>query len=75
MTKNEIDQVLDRVRTWPKEKQENAVQTLLTMEELDGGIYQLTPEEEADLEEAVREVGRGEVASDDEVAALFNRYR
>jgi predicted transcriptional regulator len=75
MTNEDIDQVLERVRTWTKQRQENAVQTLLAMEELDEGVYHLTPEEEADLEEALREVERGEIASDEEVAAVFNHYR
>ena len=34
-------------------------------------LWPLTDEERADLEEAVREMERGEVASDEEVAAAF----
>lgn len=72
MTQEEIDSVLKKVRTWPKEKQEDAALMLLAMDGLDG-VYDLTPEEEADLDEALRELERGEVASDEEVAAVFNR--
>ena len=39
------------------------------------GIYHLSDEERADIEGALDEVARGEVASDKEVAAVFDRYR
>jgi predicted transcriptional regulator len=75
MTKEEIDEVLARVRTWPTEKQEDAIQMLRAMDEIEGVVYHLTPDEERDLEEALREIERGEVATDEEVAAVFNRAR
>jgi predicted transcriptional regulator len=75
MTKDQIDAVLDRVRTWPPERQEDAVRVLLRMEEAGTEVYELSPEELADIEEGMAEVRRGEFATDEEVAALFNRYR
>ena len=75
MTKAEIDAVLDRVKTWPPDKQEEAMRVLLEMEAEVGGVYQLSPEELADIEEGLAEIRRGEFATDEEVAALFNRYR
>jgi len=73
MTKAEIDEVLERVRTWPTEKQEQAVEMLRAFDEIEDGVYHLTPEEERDLDEALREVERGEIATDEEVAAVFRR--
>jgi predicted transcriptional regulator len=67
--------VLDRVRTWPPERQEDAVRVLLEMEAEGTQIYQLSEDELADVEEGLREIERGEVATDEEVAALFNRIR
>ena len=58
MTKTEIDAVLDRVKTWPAEKQEEAMRVLLEIEadaEV-GGIYRLSPEELADIEEGMAEI-------------------
>jgi hypothetical protein len=75
MTKDQIDAVLDRVHSWPKERQEDAVQVLLTMEAEGTGRYLLSPEERADLEAALAEVARGEVASDQEVETVFARHR
>jgi len=75
MTKDQIDAVLDRVRTWPPERQEEAMRVLLEIEAKGPEVYQLSEEELADIEEGMAEVRRGEFASDEEVAALFNRYR
>jgi predicted transcriptional regulator len=75
MTKDQIDAVLDRVRTWPPERQEDAVRVLLRMEEAGTEVYPLSEEELADIEEGLREIERGEVATEEEVAALFSRIR
>ena len=75
MTKAEIDAVLERVRTWPVPKQEEAAQVLLTMEGLNGTeLFALSDEEEAALDEAELEIQRGEVASDAEVEAVLYRF-
>jgi hypothetical protein len=75
MTKDQIDAVLDRVHSWPKDRQEDAVRLLLAMEAEGAGPYQLSPEERADLEAALAEADRGEFASEDEVEAFFARHR
>jgi predicted transcriptional regulator len=75
MTKTEIDAVLDRVRTWPPERQEDAARVLLEMEAAGTEVYELSEEELADIEEGLKEIERGEVATDEEVAALFSRVR
>ena len=75
MTKAEIDAVLDRVKTWPLERQEEAMRLLLEMEAQSTEVYQLSEEELADIEEGLREIERGEVASDEEVAAMLSRAR
>jgi hypothetical protein len=75
LSKKDIEAVLDRVRTWPLSRQEDAAQVLLQMEANGTGVYHLSEEELEDIEAALEEVERGEVASDDEVAAVFNKYR
>ena len=37
--------------------------------------YELSEEERLDLDEALREVERGEIATDEEVDAFFARFR
>jgi hypothetical protein len=75
MTKEQIEKVLDRVRTWPQSRQEDAAQVLLAMEAQDVRPYRLSDEERTDIEAALEEVARGEVASDAEIETVFNRYR
>ena len=75
MTKAEIDEALDRVRTWPLERQQEAVSMLLWMEANATEVYRLSDEERAAIEESMAQARRGEFATDEEVAVLFNRYR
>jgi hypothetical protein len=75
MTKEQIESVLDRVRSWPRELQEEVVELLLAMEAEQGQVYRVTVEERAELQEALAEIDRGEVATDAEIAAAFRRSR
>ena len=74
MTKTEIDAVLDRVRRWPPERQEDAVRVLLQMEAAGTKVHQLSDEERAAIEEGMAQARRGEFASDEEVAAVHVRH-
>jgi hypothetical protein len=73
MTKDQIDAVLDRIHSWPQQRQEDAVRILLALEAQDGAIYELSAEEREDIDAALDEVSKGDIASDAEVAALFGR--
>lgn len=73
MTKDQIDAVLDRIHSWPQERQEDAVRILLSLEAQGGVAYELSAEERIDLDDALGEAARGDIASEAEVAALFGR--
>ena len=75
MTKEQVEAVLIRVLDWPAERQKDAVRMLLEMEKQDPSAAELTEEERADLREALAEAERGEFATDEEVEAVFARYR
>jgi hypothetical protein len=75
MTKEQLSAIFDRVRSWPRERQEDAARILLAMEAQDAAPYRLSEDERADIEDALTELARGERASDAEVTALFGRYR
>jgi predicted transcriptional regulator len=75
MTKEQIEAVFDRVRTWPLERQDDAAEMLLMMEEQGVAPYELSEEERVEIEAALAEADRGEFATDEEVEAVFNRYR
>ena len=73
MTKEQIEAVFERVKSWPEDRRERAAGMLLELEQFGEKLWPLTDEERADLEEALREMDRGEVATDEEVAAAFRR--
>jgi hypothetical protein len=73
MTKEDLEAVLNRVRALPATKQAEVAVYLDWLERQDGAPYILSPEEEADLDEALAEMDRGEVASPEEVARVFGR--
>ena len=75
MTREMIAAVLDRVRTWPLERQEEAARLLLELEGEDTAIYHLDDEERADIRAALEEDARGEVASEEEVQETFRSLR
>jgi hypothetical protein len=49
MSKNDIEAVLDRVRTWPPERQADLAQVATMMEEQDKSTYRLTDEQLAEV--------------------------
>lgn len=74
MTREQIHLVLDRVRSWPAKRQEDAIRVLTAMEEEGVHVYVLDDEERADLEEAEAEISRGEApVPQEEVEAFFRR--
>ena len=71
MTKDQVKQVLDRVLTWPRERQEDAAQMLLVLEARQGELYHPDDDEWAAIEEGFAQAKRGEAISADEIAALL----
>ncbi len=71
MTKDQVKQVLDRVLTWPQERQEDAAQMLLALQAREGEFYHPDDDEWAAIEEGFAQDKRGEAVSADELAALF----
>ena len=49
MTRDQVKAVLDRVLTWPPERQQDAARVLTEMEEQDASPYHLTDEQVAEV--------------------------
>jgi hypothetical protein len=49
MTKEQVKAILDRVLTWPDERQEDAAKVLMLMESADESVYRLTDEQVAEV--------------------------
>lgn len=73
MTKDQVEAVLERVRSWPAERREEAARMLVALEGRTSGTYRLDAEEAADIEAALDEDAREEFACDAEVEAVFAR--
>jgi predicted transcriptional regulator len=75
MTRQGLEILLERVSTWPEEAQEEFVRSVATIESKHLGSYRLTSEERDAVRRGLAEMRAGKLASDDAVAAVFNRYR
>jgi hypothetical protein len=68
--------ILDRVEGWPEWAQEDLAQLALEIDrELKAGTYHATQEELAKIDEALAAVRRGDLATDQEVEAIFAKHR
>jgi hypothetical protein len=75
MTKEQVKAILDRVLTWPPDRQEDAARMLSDMEEQHASPYGLT---DTQVEEVVRRradfaTARERYATDEEMAALWKK--
>jgi ParB-like chromosome segregation protein Spo0J len=70
-----LENLIERVAALPREAQEEVVRSVIEIEQRHAGVYHLDEEERADILEALDEIKRGDVATDDEAAALFKRLR
>jgi len=72
MTKDQVKTVLDRVPSWPRERQQELVEVALEIEaELAGGAYHATSDELQAIDEGLAD----DVASEEEVKAAFASFR
>ena len=70
-----IETLLERITDWPKEAQAEVVKAIVDIEIKYFGVYKLNAKEQAAIERGLEEMRQGKFASDEEVTALFNRYR
>jgi hypothetical protein len=71
VTRDQVKEVIERVLTWPRERQEDAAQMLLALEARQGELYHPDDDEWAAIEEGVAQAKRREAVSATEIAALF----
>lgn len=74
MTKDQVKAVLDRVLTWPPERQQEAARVLTDMEEQDASAYRLTDEQVAEVKRRLADPNPGFLTLE-EVRERFARRR
>jgi hypothetical protein len=75
MTKEQVKAILDRVLTWPPERQQHAARILSDMEEQERSPYRLSDEQVREVERRELDFaeGRERYATDEEMAALWKK--
>jgi predicted transcriptional regulator len=57
----------------PEERQETIARAILDYASHDDGVYHLTDEERSEVRQGLAEIERGEIASKEEVRAVYKR--
>jgi hypothetical protein len=58
MNKEQVKAVIDRVMTWPEERQEDAAKILMLMEAQDESTYRLTDEQAEEVRRRIADPNR-----------------
>lgn len=76
MIETDLKAVLERVKTWPEEAQDELVAVANQIEsELQGRHYIATQQELPIIDAAMASIEAGEAASDDEIEKVFAKFR
>jgi hypothetical protein len=75
MMRKDIKEVLDRVLTWPTDRQEDAARVLVEMEEFDASDYRLSDDQVSEVERRVSDFATGyeTYATEEEMTALWRK--
>jgi predicted transcriptional regulator len=65
--------LLERIASWPLEDIEELAEYARFIEARRTGLYELTDEERAAIDEGLAQADRGEFVSDDDMAAFWKR--
>jgi hypothetical protein len=70
-----MEEAIDSLRRdVPAGCQDDVARAVMRLTGKDPSIYQLTPDDEADLDEADAEIARGEFATDEQVLAMWAKH-
>jgi hypothetical protein len=73
MTKEQIHAVLENVRSWPEEDQEELAEVAREIEACRKGVYIMDEEERAAVREGLVQARRSEFVSDDEMDTFWKK--
>lgn len=67
--------IFDRIVDWPKEAQDELMQSIVDIEAKHLGLYRLSDDERLAVQEGLAQAERGELVADDVVEAYFKKHR
>jgi hypothetical protein len=70
-----LKDVLARAEHWPASAQDMLVQAALEIEQIQDAEFELTVEDWKIIDERIAGSARGEIATEKEVEAVFQKYR
>jgi len=71
MTRAQVKEILERVLTWPADRQDDAVRVLREMEEQDSSPLRLSAEQVAEVRQRLAEPSPHRIPAED----VFRRFR
>jgi len=75
MTKEQIDAILNNVRSWPQEDQEELVDVAREIEARRIGVYRLSEDERKGIDRGLNAMRDGSFASQERIAEIFRKAR
>jgi predicted transcriptional regulator len=67
--------LLERVRTWPEEDQEELADVAREIESRRSGVYRLSDEERTAVRAGMEEARRGDLATEEEIEEFYQLHR
>jgi len=70
-----LESLIERVAALPQEAQDELLDHIAIIEAKHSGVYELSDDERTAVRRGLEEMRQGKFASDEEVEAVFSRYR
>jgi predicted transcriptional regulator len=70
-----LETLIERVAALPEEAQDELLDHIAIIEAKHSGVYELSDDERTAVRRGLEEMRQGKFASDEEVEAVFSRYR
>ena len=70
-----LETLLERVSALPEDAQDELLEHVALIEARQSGVYRLSDEQRAGVRRGLEEMRQGKFATDEEVEAVFKRYR
>jgi hypothetical protein len=74
MSREQIKAILDRVLTWPPERQQDAAEMLLMLEAHEGELYHPSDDEWTAIQDGLAQARRDEFVPDEEMEAFWKSH-